>query len=612
MVVPGGARSSRVVPRFLVALSVLLALGLLAALALLWQRPTGPSGGIVRFDLLPPDGTEVNVVARPSVSVSPDGSMIVYAATTNGVSHLYVRRRDAVEIRQLAGTEDASQPVFSPDGGWVAFIAGNQLAKVPLDGPVVPLTKVNDPRGLAWIDRSSLIYSPEAAAGLMRISADGGQPASVTTPDPNKGQRTHRWPCPLPGGKAVIYTVGQTNSPDDYDGSALEAVTLASGERRTVLQGASMASYVPTGHLLFTRGGALHAVPFDPDRLQVTGAVVPVLQGVMGDRTTGAAHFSVGSDGTLAYIPGTSRGALRVMLWVDGEGKTRPVDLAPAQHNDLRLSPDGTRVAFVQGTSGVVADVWVFDLQRKSITRLTFDGTNSTPVWSADGKTIYYASIDPPGRKTTFLRKPADGSRDAEPVGAIEWRGYFKEALANGTAAIVETVRTATKADIHRIPLTPGKADIIAPTSLVATQADEYASDVSPDGRWFAYSSDESGRYEVYVRDLSGSGGRWQISTAGGEEPHWSPDGRRLYYRYEDGLFGVPLDTRSGFSAGTPQLLFRGVYNLRSDTGLSYDVDPKSGGFLMMRPAIDQKSRNTIRVVLNWFDELKAKFEPSR
>jgi serine/threonine-protein kinase len=597
--------------------------GALLTAAVLWLwRPANPaSREVVRFDVLPPGSSEVNLTIRPSVSISPDGSAIALAASTNGVSRLYVRRRDGVDARELPGVDDVSHPVLSPDGRSLAAISGRKLVKVALDGAVVALADVNDPRGLAWVDAASIVYAPEAAQGLMKISADGGQPKPVTTPDVQKGERSHRWPSTLPGGQIVLFTVGAISTPDDYDSSNIDAVTLATGKRQTVLQGASMATYTASGHLLFARGGTLHAAAFDLKNLRVTGNPMPIVQGVMGDRTTGAAHFSVAENGTLVYVPGTSIGDQHLIAWVNTSGapaSTAPqttvttlLDLPKGPYNDLAISPDGSRVAFVQGNSGIDADVWIYDLNRKTMTRLTFDKGSAAPSWSEDGRTIYYSSIDTIKSKTTFMRKLADGSRDAEPLGAIDWRGYLRKTLAAGSTAILEASESrgsGSERNIYRIQLTPGKTDSVRLEPVVATRADEYASDVSANGRWLAYSSDESGRMEVYVRDLSNAAGRWQISTSGGEEPHWSPDGGRLYYRSGNGLFAVAIDSRNGFSAATPQLLFRGAYNVRSDTGLTFDVDPKTGRLLMVRPAIDDKARAPVRVVLNWFEELKTKF----
>jgi Tol biopolymer transport system component len=601
------ARSSRIL---LTGSLILAAIGIAAAIASFVTRPAAVAVPVVRFEIPPPADATLMDAVRPSVAVSPDGSLIAFVATTNGVQRLYVRRRDGVEVRQLPGTEEATNPAFSPDGRWIAFFSNGSLKKVPLDGPPIALAPVNDPRGLAWLSNSEIVYSGQPVAAISVIAADGGQPRAITKVDPASRERTHRWPAPLPGGKAILFTVGDVDNPDNYESSTIAAVILATGERRVVLRGASLAAYSASGHLLFARGGSLHAIPFDPERLTTSGTAMPVVSDLMGDRTTGAAHFSVGADGTLAYLPGTAQGGMRILAWVDPAARVVPLEIPPGLLSDVRISPDGTRVAYVQGTSGQAgSDLWVFHLTTKSTTRLTFDGHVATPVWSADSQHVYYASIDGIG-KTTIRRKPADGSRDAETVAQASGRLYLKDVI--GTMGYGDSVMdVSAKADLISIPFDSAHPASVKTSLLAPTPADEYAADVSPDGRWIAYQADDNVRYEVYVRSLVSSG-RWQISTTGGEEPHWSADGRTLYFRYDDGIYAVEVDTSTGFSTTVPKLLFRGAYNLRFDTGLSFDVDPKSRRFLMLRPAVAQADRRAVRVVVNWFDELRAKLTPAR
>ena len=620
-VTPVSGRASQRGLRVLVGILGLAALVVITWALAPWGRTSSTPRDIVRFEVRPPEGAEFQVTVRPAVAISPDGSWIAFAVISNGVSRIHVRRRDDVESREVPGTEEGSNPVFSPDGRFLALTAGKKLLKVSLDGQVLPLATVNDPRGLTWTDEASIVYAPEAAAGLSRIPANGGEPVVITTPDEKKGERSHRWPSALPGGRVLLYTVGSQSSPDDYDASNIEAVVLATGERRVVLRGASMAVYSPTGHLVFGRGGMLHAVPFDLDRLSVTGTETPVVQGVLGDRVTGAVHASLASNGTLAYVAGAAQGD-RQLAWVAvasdqdaaGRGRQEPVaiDLPTAPYNDAAISPDGSRVAFVQTITRLEGDVWIYDFTRKSLVRLTFDGRNAAPTWSADSRMVYYTSIESSGIKSTFFRKPADGSRDAEPVGSADWRAYLGQVLPGDQAGVVEgTANRGSERSIHRVRFSPGKAQTVALDPLVVTPADEYASDVSANGRWLAYSSDETGRTEVYVRDLTNPGARWQISIAGGDEPHWSGDGTRLYFRYADGLFMASIDTSKGFTQTTPRLILRGAYNLRSDTGRTFDVDPTNGRILMVRPVVDQKAKTSVRVVLNWFEELKSKFSQS-
>jgi Tol biopolymer transport system component len=580
--------------------SVALAIALVVSLVLLWRGTKPEAHPLVRYDVEAPNKTTVSLSRWPAMALSPDGSTLAFVAFADGVSRLYIRKRDDPEVRVLAGTEGAVDPAFSPNGNSLAFVGDFTLKKVSLDGPVVSLIKVGDPRGVTWIGDDTLVYAPESAAGLFQISSNGGAPRPVTTVDNKKNERTHRWPQALPGGKAVLFTVGVFDRPDDYDGADIEAVVLATGERRLILQSASMARYVPTGHLIFAREGVLYAVGFDPGSLTTHGKPMAVLSGVAGDKTTGAAHFAIAGDGTLAYVPGSATSSLRRLVWVDRSGNLEALNLPGGQYNDPRVSPDGSRVALLQGSSGS-GDVWVYDFGRATFTRLTFTTTNASPVWSSDGKTIYYVSLDQARNKTTIFRRPADGSRDPEDVASLVFGAYLKAIEPDGEAILIDSEMQTNNSGIRRALL---KQDAQT-TPVVDTQFIEYAAALSADGRWLAYQSNESGRPEIYVRDRAGSGGRWPISTAGGEEPRWSPDGRELYYRNKDLFMSVAVDTRSGFQAGTPKTLFNGVLNLRSNSGISYDVDPKSNRFLMLRQKEEDSSAAQVRIVLNWFEELR-------
>jgi serine/threonine-protein kinase len=579
---------------------VILLASLPLAIAYL-RRPTVEVRPIVRYDISAPGKTALSLSRWPVVALSPDGSTLAFiAGSADGINRLYVRKRDDPEMKPLAGTEGAMDPSFSPDGKSLAFVSDFVLKKLSFDGSVLSLTKVEDTRGVTWASDDTMVYAPTVTGGLFQISANGGAPRAITTVDFKKNERTHRWPQVLPGGKAALFTVGTINSPDNYDGSNIEAIILATGERRVVLQSASMARYVPTGHLIFARGGILYAMAFDADRLITKGKPVPILQGVAGDKTTGAVHFAIANDGTLAYVPGSATSSLRRPVWVDQSGNMQAVNLPGGQYNDPRFSPDGSRLALLQGSSGG-GDVWVYDFGRATFTRLTFTATNATPIWSADGKNIYYVSIDQAGNKTTIFRKPADGSREAEAVTTINSDAYLKAIERDGEAALCDAGTFMNRGDIIRVPLKP---DAQA-TPIINTQFNEFAAALSADGRWLAYQSNESGGPEVYVHDMAGSGGRWQISTAGGEEPHWSPDGRELYYRNNNLFMSVAVDTRSTFQNGTPKTLFNGVFDLRSNSGVSYDVDPRGNRFLMIRLAEDVNSTAQVRIVLNWFDELR-------
>jgi serine/threonine-protein kinase len=546
--------------------------------------------------------TSINIVSRPAIAISADGRHVAFVATAGGQTRIYLRSRNEFDPRPLPGTEGASEPVFAPDGRWLAFFANNSLYKVSVDGgPIERLAPVNDPRGLSWENDGIITYAPEATSSVFQLDANHpAQPKAVTTLA-GQDERTHRWPQALPGNKAVLFTVGTMANPDNYDGATIEAVILATGERRVVLKGATMARYIPPGVLLFARGHSLFAVGFDPETVRTSGTPVVVLQGVAGDSTTGAANFAYSPSGTLAYFPGSQEGALHRLVWSGRDGKMDGVPLPSGGYFDVRLSPTGDRVA-LESIGGEGSDIWVHDFAKKTFTRLTFGGQNRTPVWSRDGSMVYYVSLAPDGKSSRVMRRSADGSRAAEQLSMLKDTRIFLGGVSDdGRVALIDYSTRSNKTDIGTITL--GKDEQPAP--IVSTEFDEFCAALSPNGKWLAYQSDESSRAEIYVREVSGGGGRWQVSTDGGEEPHWSASGDELFYR-NDRLFMVSkVATGPVFSYLPPQLLFDGVFNLRAESGVSYDAHPNAGRFLMIRVADDDMVSTSIRLITNWSSELR-------
>jgi len=583
---------------WVVAGLVTVALGV--SLFALWRAVTPIARQVERYDIAAPSGSTLSLVGQSSVTIAPDGRTIVFAASTDGIVRLYVRHRDEVELRAIAGSEGASSPVFSPDGQWVAFVSGTELKKTTLDGPPVTLGKVADHRGIAWLDNQTIVFAPFAAGGLSRISASGGEPQRLTHVDSSKGERTHRWPTVLPGGAAVLFTVGTYGSPDSYENSRIDAFILATSERHTVFEGASVVRYLP-GRLVFSRGGLLYAVGFDAASLAVSGTPTTIARGVGGDVTTGAVHFAVSADGTLVYIPDDSGGGVRRRVtWVGPTGAAEPLALPPNAYNDLRISPDDSRMAVVVGASGS-GDIWIHDFRRATFTRLTFDTVNASPIWSKDGQYVYFAAIDASGLKTTIRRRRADGGRDAETLGTVDSRLYLRSLTNDETAIFVDDFTRESdvggrRAEVGLVSLTPSVKERI----IVSTPGDDFESSLAPNGRWFAYSSDESGRAEIYVRDLANDGGRWQVSTTGGQEPRWSSDSRTLYYRFENRLISAAVTGTTPFGVDTPRTLFSGIYNLQSATNMTFDIEHSGHRFLMVRPDAEKAMPpTTLRLVLN-------------
>ncbi len=569
------------------------------ALGMLAFRGSAVEPAPMRFVVTPPAGILANATGRPSIAIAPDGWTLVFTGLDKGAARLYIRGRDDFEPRLIAGTEDGGNPVFSPSGGSIAFFTTGQLKVMRLEGTPRTIAVVNDPRGVSWVDETRLFYTPESIGGLFEIDVNGGAPRQLTTLDEATGERTHRWPHVLPGGRWVLFTVGTTSSPDSYDDSRIDAVDRTTGERRAIFTGATSVQYAPTGHLVFTRGGSLFAVPFDPQALRVSGSPTSVLQEVGGDWTTGAAHVAFSPGGTLAFVPGDHRGGQRQLFWSDLKGQRQPIPLPPALYNDVRLSPDGSRAAVVDGTSGA-ADIRVYAFARGTFTRLTFTSRSATPIWSADGRQVYFTSVDPGRPGSQILRTSPDGGREPELLVSLDLRAYLKHVSADGKWAIVHYFSYGgARANIGRLSLTAGAK--IEP--IVDTPFDEFGAVVSPNERYIAYQSDEGNLPQVYVREIGRSSGRWQVSNDGGEEPMWSSDGRWLYFRIDGRMMRAAVHDGDVLQFGVPSMMFDGVYQMRSDTGVSYDLHP-DGTRMIMTTAADGGSIGSVRVMTRWFDQL--------
>jgi len=584
--------------------SVAAVLALLLAFApWLMRRRPAPAPSPMRYEATLPAEAALALLTRPPLAIAPDGSAIVFAATSRGSTRLYLRRREDGSTAPIPGTEDGSDPVFSPDGAALLFTAGLELKTVRFGSGPVTIAPIVDARGAAWLDDGSIVYTAEGTSGLMRLPPGGGKPVALTTVDVARGERTHRWPAPLPGSKAVLFIVGDAANPDDYNDATVEAVSIATGERRTVLKGAGFVRYLASGHLLLGRRGGVSRVPFDADRLTVTGGSAPFLEGIAGDATTGAMAFASANDGTVVYAADSSglNGALRKFAWLDYKGAITPIDLPAGVYNDPRLALDGSRFAVIVGPSGS-GDVWIYEIARRMFTRLTFERRSWTPSWAADGRTVYYASIMATGAQaeTRFFKKPADGSRDAETIATIPQRGYIISLSRDGGSALIcLTSGTRGLTDIASVSF--DGTSRVAP--IVASPADEFGAALSPDGAWFAFISTESGRPELYVRDRTEAGGRWQVSNGGAQEPRWSADGSHIFYRVDNHVMRVTIESRQPFRASAPEKLFDTFYkpSTLTETDISYDVDPRSDRLLMMIPADPAAAApvTSLKVLLN-------------
>ncbi|HKV98912.1 MAG TPA: protein kinase [Vicinamibacterales bacterium] len=590
------------------AIAGLLLVGLAVMSWLWWRAVTIAQPPVTRVSVTLPAEVTIPLIIHPSIAVSDDGSKIAFVGNHKGVDQLYVRPIAEFEPRPVAGTEGASSPFFSPDGAWIGFFATAELKKVAAEGgPVITITGgITDERGAIWSADDTIIYSPGPATAILRVSAAGGTAVAASTIDEAKHERTHRYPEILPDGKTVLVTVGSVEHPDDYDDATIEAIRLDTGARSTVLKGGRAARYVSTGHLLFLRGKVLYAVSFDPGTLAVRGTPVPVIDGISGDVTTGSANYGVSKNGTLAFVPGDPTGGNRQLVWVDKQGKATPVDTPAAHFGDPQIAPDGRRVAVADTAGASVRDIYIIDTVVGTSSRLTFgDVENRTPHWTHDGRRIVYVAYDRTKNVSAIMIKNADGTNEAQKVTEVTGQAYAED-LTSDDSTLIFSANSSTargKFDILQVALQPGAKPVVEVSSPTR---DAQNGVLSPDGKWLAYYTGESGRPEVYVQSFASKSSRAQVSTAGGYEPRWAPDGTALYFQQADGLIRVPITPGPVFTRGKGQMLFSGaILPPVSDSGQTYAVDPKGDRFLMLRPVSDPSNLGGVRVIFNWFDELR-------
>jgi eukaryotic-like serine/threonine-protein kinase len=522
---------------------------------------------------------------------SPDGTRIVYLGRKGKSRQLYLRPIDQFNAVPIPGTEGAEEPVFSPDGQWVAFDADDKLKKVSLSGGLpVSLCAITGPQiGAAWGTDDTIVFSA-FSSGLFKISADGGTPTNVATPDPVRGERAYIWPRFLPDGKSILFTIWTGGN---FDDARIAVLDLATGKKRSVLEGGTDARYLPTGHLLYERGGSLLAVRFDAKRFEVIGPPITVLGGVLSGVINGESHFDVSAGGSLAYLPGGVRAIEMTLVWVDRRGTAISAAEAQRAFAEPAVSPDGRRLAVtVQGST---FDVWVYDFERSILTRLSFGGDDSVPVWTRDGRRVAWSSSRG-GRPNIFWRS-ADASGVEERLTTSDHPQFPQSFSPDGKLLLFLDVDPSTGLDEWILPVEGDRK----PRPFLRTPFRERQASFSRDGGWVVYVSDESGREEVYVAPYPGPGGKVQVSPNGGTEPTWSPTGRELFYRNGDKLVSVAIQTTPSLSVGRPVVLFEAKYEE------GYDVAPDGQRFLMIRRNEEQSVPQQINVVLGWLDELKRR-----
>ena len=602
---------------------------------LLWApwNGGGSSGPTDVYRLSVPTGpvAATGHVASPAVAISPDGSQLAYVAGTGSRGQIFVRHLGSGTATPVAGAENAFGPFFSPDGEWLAFVADGMLTKTRLsDGTVVVLTAADGMHSASWTDDGTILMGAtvENGFGLSRISEDGGAPETLLLPADSVGLYL-LYPSLLPGGDGVVFT--------SVNGSGLPLgiwhLSLETGELRRLVEGAGMARYLPTGHLLYGEAGGLYAVPFDPDEGAISGAPVRVVRDALVEQLMepSIAHFAVAGNGTLVYLANEEAVDLeQQFMWVDRAGQEEPIAFlsepeAAERIESIfgpRLSPDGDRMVFWttdsagEGASaGYGGAVWIADLERGSLSPMPKDSMeNFWSAWTPDGQHVVSTAGYMSGDLSAALY-----SRRLDRVGPAVQRTHPESShwhqpysfTADGSLLLFQESELGVGHDIWVLPWTGGGD----PWPFLATPAEEYQPAISPDGRWLAYVSTESGQPEVYLTDFPDGATRHLVSVGGGSSPMWTTDGRELVYRRPvEGLVAtvsVAVETgEGGMELGRPEELFRGPYvEGWMYFGRFYDMTADGQRFFMARNAEPGQSFERVKVVLNWLDELESRFE---
>ncbi len=568
------------------------------ALTSLWLARRGGSSdstGSIRFRM---DLEQAQSFPNTApVLVTPDGRTVIVSTIAAGQSVLLSRRLDSLGARVIPGSEGASRAFLSADGRWVGFAANGKLMKLPIEGGTPVALAEARWGGGTWGTDGTIIYPQTYQTGLWRVSSAGGDARVVTTPDSASGELAHWWPQLLPDGRHVVFTAYRTPTAR----ATIEVLDLETGVRKVLVQGGVMGRYAPSGHLLFARDESILAVPFDLGSLTVTGGAVVVVADVAMNYSDGFAAYDVSPSGTLVVMPTAVAGSRFQVVEVDRRGGERVLFAQPDRYQNPRYAPDPRRISLDIKPARGATDVWVMDASRGSRTRVTSEeASDFGALWTHDGRDLIYMSERP---FFELYRRSADGSRAAEQLlGGSHDRIIGSISADGGTLTFVLSVSNGS--DLWTVSLrgTPSPREYLANGFQLGHPA------LSPDGRWMAYDSDESGRVEVYVQSFPDpTVGRRQVSSGGGSEPLWTRGGRELVFRRGDSVMAVTVEPATG-SVGTPANLFAGRYDSTPEWSAprSYDVTPDGQRFLLLKwPEADV--RRHVVVTTGWWPELQAR-----
>jgi serine/threonine protein kinase/Tol biopolymer transport system component len=567
-------------------------------------------------------GADASLVTEqgPAAILSPDGEILVFAATPNGSadSQIFVRRLRELEASPLAGTQGARNPFFSPDGQWIAFFAGGKLKKVATTGgAVVTLCNAENGRGGDWGEDGTIIFTPNntLTITLLRVSAAGGTPEPASMLGLN--ETTHRWPQIVGGGRAIVYSAARTLT--EWDEGWIVVQPLPAGTPKVVQRNGYFGRYLPSGHLAFVRDGTLFAEPFDLDRMEVTGKAVPILESVTASpNATGGAQVAFSRGGAMVYVPAVRQSLDAPLVWMTRDGKTTPLRTATANWANPSFSPDGRTLAMYI-VDGRRSDVWTYEPGRDTLSRFTFnDARDVIPIWTADGRRITFASNRADQNAFNIYWQRGDGT--GEPQRLTDSKNSQTPTSWHPSGkflAFFEEV-PEKRFDLMILPIEgddaagwkPGK-----PTVFLSTPFNEQFPVFSPDGRWLAYSSNESGRNEVYVRPFPGPGGKWQVSADGGGLPRWSRTRHELLFEGPDdrlmvASYSVQADA---FVPDKPRVWSMRRFGGR-DLGWDFDLHP-DGERVAVAPVPDSVTtikRDKLVFLFDFLDDVRRASSTSK
>jgi len=550
---------------------------------------------VLRTSVLPPENVRFNLrgVHPGPVTISPDGRRVVFTGRrSGGTSVLFVRDLDATEARPLPGTDGAGYPFWSADGRSIGFFAEGKLKRVDIaGGPPLTLCEAPYGKGGSWGRDGRIVFAPSFNTPLHIVSENGGETTPVTEIIQSRGDNSHRFPWLLPDGDHFLYFVRSGG-----EGSAIHAGSISSDEDKEIMRATSNAMYA-SGYLLFLRESTLMARPFDPDKLEFTGDPVPVGDPVRYIPGAMCGIFSASQDnGMLVYQGGASVPGAKI-VWRNLEGEEIDSFDDIVQQDNLSVSPDGKQIcADVFDNVGGTADIWIYDVARRIRTRFTFDPANDiNAVWSPDGRRIVFASNR--GGTSSLFVKNFGGASNEDLLLELDANLYANDWTRDGRYVVVQRVDSTSTGDLWALPMDGGGE----PFPVANSPHGEYDGRVSPNGRWMTYDSDESGKFEVYVTSFPTSGRKWQISSGGGTNPEWSPDGKAIYYTGNNAFYAVETDPgETTFGVGAGRELFE------SNTAISYRVDP-SGDKLVIIEDADEGGVNPLTLVTSWVDDAKSR-----